>query len=341
MSAGEEHNSPNRDEVEQVAGPPASSCALPRVGDTFIALTTPRKLPAPAKLVGRVVVLDIAFASEGGGRRSGFERTTRRFIEGLGPRLLRWVDHHDSIYHQRYDGDDRFLLATKAQRGACPEMITPELVASAGAVDTIVCHNDFDGLASAAKWLCGGREPYPGCDADARAIDTRVGALGGLGRRFDRALRARPRDADLALAILEHLASGLVPRDRWAPIDEAAAELTPLEEAARSLAGGYHQLAEGFVFLDLTDNPLPHDRTLLLLLGQGLATVAAVRNGDTTTFAAPFDSGIDLLERFGLSGGMPTLVSIHRGQLAAALVALGVAAKDAERVAVSSPGPGW
>ncbi|MBW2457158.1 MAG: hypothetical protein JRI68_21770 [Deltaproteobacteria bacterium] len=307
---------------------------------SFIALTTPRKLPAAAKLVGKVVVLDIAFASEGGGRRNSFERTTKRFIEGLGQRLVRWVDHHDSTYHRSYDGDERFVLATKAQHGACPEMITPDLVERAGAVDTIVCHNDFDGLASAAKWLCGGREPYPGCDDDARAIDTRVGKLGGLGRRFDRALRARPRDGDLALAILEHLTSRLASRAGWVPIDRAAAELTPLEEAARTLAEGYRSLADGLVFVDVTTRRQAHDRTLLLLLGQERATVAAVRRGDTTTFAAPFDSGVNLLERFGLSGGMPTLVSINRGQLAAALEALGVAADEAERLASRSPGDG-
>ena len=86
-----------------------------------------------------------------------------------------WVDHHDSEEHALYKDDPRFVLATKAEHGACPEMITPELVARAGRIDTIVCHTDFDGLASAAKWIRDGVEPYPGCDDDARAIDTRIG----------------------------------------------------------------------------------------------------------------------------------------------------------------------
>ena len=40
----------------------------------------------------------------------------------------------------------------------------------------MVCHSDFDGMASAAKWLLGGEEPYPGCDDDARVDDSDLGA---------------------------------------------------------------------------------------------------------------------------------------------------------------------
>jgi len=138
-----------------------------------LAFTTPRKLPRPRDLVGRVVVLDIAFASEAGS--SGFASVTLPFIEGLGSRLRAWVDHHDSVFHARFTGDPRFLLTTKAQHGACPELVTPERVAWAGEIQTICCHVDFDGLCSAAKWIRGGVEPYVGADDDARAIDTRLG----------------------------------------------------------------------------------------------------------------------------------------------------------------------
>src|SRR5688572_30192077 len=113
-----------------------------------LAFATPRKLPKPRDLRGRVCVLDIAFASEAG--NTSFDKTTLPFIEGLGDRLAMWVDHHDSAHHARYAADPRFVLATKAQHGACPEMITPELVERAGPVQQIVCHGDFDGLASAA-----------------------------------------------------------------------------------------------------------------------------------------------------------------------------------------------
>ena len=55
----------------------------------------------------------------------------------------------------------------------------------AGPIDTVVCHVDFDGLASAAKWIRGGTEPYPGADDDARAVDTRLGDPGPTGKLVD------------------------------------------------------------------------------------------------------------------------------------------------------------
>ncbi len=54
-----------------------------------------------------------------------------------------------------------------------------------------------------------GVEAYPGCDDDARAIDTRMGTPSAVANRFDRALRARPRDEGLFGLIVRHLASGL------------------------------------------------------------------------------------------------------------------------------------
>ena len=97
-----------------------------------LAFGTPRKLPKAASLTGRVAVLDIAFAGAGSG--GGFPKITLPFIEGLGDRLGMWVDHHDSEEHALYAGDPRFVLSTKAEHGACPEMITPELVARAGQI---------------------------------------------------------------------------------------------------------------------------------------------------------------------------------------------------------------
>ena len=69
---------------------------------------------------------DVAFASEGGG--ASFEKTTLPFIRGLGARLAAWVDHHDHDRHADYVGDPRFVLTTKAEHGACPELVTPEVV---------------------------------------------------------------------------------------------------------------------------------------------------------------------------------------------------------------------
>src|SRR5690606_40880960 len=113
--------------------------------------------------------LDIAFAGTGGG---GFDKVTRKLIDGLGDRLRGWIDHHDHERHGDYADDPRFVLRTKAQHGACPEMITPELVQRIGPVDTVLCHTDLDGLASAAKWILGGVEPDPDCANDARGTET-------------------------------------------------------------------------------------------------------------------------------------------------------------------------
>src|SRR3954454_5970728 len=134
---------------------PTSRCygsfvAEPRSIPHF-AFLTPRTLPPADRLSGRVAVLDIAFASEGGG--SSFDKTTLPFIRGLGSQLAAWVDHHDHDRHADFAGDPRFVLATKAQHGACPEMVTPEVVARIGPVETIVCHTDFHGLCSAGKWM--------------------------------------------------------------------------------------------------------------------------------------------------------------------------------------------
>jgi len=307
-----------------------SSSELAVVQDIRIGFGTPRKLPRPASLPGEVVVLDIAFAAKGGGK--GFAKLTEPFIDALGERLLAWVDHHDSQHHRRFRADPRFVLATKAEHGACPEMITPELVARFARPETIVCHTDFDGLVSAAKWICAGREPYPGADDDARAVDTCLGRPGPVGTRIERSLRARPRDLGLRAHVVEHLVQGAAMPGAWAPIDEAAADLVPLEERAHELARGYRALGPELVIVDATAARAPYDKTLLLLLGQQRAAMSAVIDGDTVTFAAPFDSGIDFLERFGLSGGMPTRVSIRRADLARALSALGIDEASAARL---------
>src|SRR6516164_2809202 len=202
-----------------------------------LAFASPRKLPRARDLKGRVVVLDVAFASEAAS--GGFEKITRPFIEQLGQRLAGWVDHHDHVMHALYRGDPRFVLATKAEHGACPEMVTPDVIERIGPVDTIVCHTDFDGLCSAAKWLRSGVEPYPHADDDARAIDTRTAAPGPIGQRFDRALRARPRDLALFGLVVRHLAEGLADPSLWEAVDRAAAELGPIEELSRKIAASY------------------------------------------------------------------------------------------------------
>ncbi len=286
---------------------------------------TPRKLPNPKSLPGRVVVLDIAFAGVQGG---GFDKVTRKFLDGLGDRLALWVDHHDHERHAEFSGDPRFYLRRKSEHGACPEMITPELVRRAGQVGTVVCHTDFDGFASAAKWLRGGEEPYPGCDDDARAIDTRLGTPSAFAIMVDRALRARPQDERLQVLLVEYLASGLAgdaPRRR---LEDAAAELLPIEReterAARSYRVYSRRAGGTAAYVDISSGFGRLDKTHLLLLGQERANVAVVVDAMNVSVAAPFDSGLDFLALFGLEGGMPTRVSMARNSLDFVVDRLGI-----------------
>jgi hypothetical protein len=287
-----------------------------------LAFGTPRKLPRPAQVSGRVVVLDIAFAGAGSG--GGFPKITLPFISGLGERLRAWVDHHDHEAHVLYADDPRFVLSTKAEHGACPEMITEALVARVGLVDTIVCHTDFDGLASAAKWIRNGLESYPGCDDDARAIDTRIGVPSRAAERCDRALRARPRDEGLFGLIVRHLATGLNDPSLWQPIDRAAEDLIPIERDTRRAAEAYQRLPPGVAFLDLGGHSSRVDKTLLLLLGQEREPVSVVVDRDNVSIAARFDSGLNFVTLLNLGGGMPTRVSVPRTRLYEVLRALGV-----------------
>jgi hypothetical protein len=287
-----------------------------------LAYGTPRKLPKPQSLRGRVVVLDIAFAAQGAGGAS-FERTTKPFIDGLGDRLAMWVDHHDHAKHALYADDARFILRTKAQHGACPEMVTPEVVKAAGPVDTVCCHTDFDGLCAAAKWIRLGEEPYPGADADARAIDTRLGTPSELAETIDRALRGKPTDEGLRGLIVRFLAEGAVDKGLFAPIEEAALVFLRHEEEARRLAGQYEVYGD-VALVDASDARTHYDKTQLLLMGQERATISVVYDRTTVTAAARFDSGVDLLAKLGLEGGMPTRVSVPVGKLAFVLERLGV-----------------
>ena len=287
-----------------------------------VVLGTPRKLPKPASLNGRVVVLDIAFAANGTG--TSFDKVTGAFLKGLGDRLAAWIDHHDHEFHARYANDPRFVLRKKREHGACPEMVTPERVEAAGPIDTIVCHDDLDGLYAAAKWLREGIEPYPGADDDARAVDTRIGTPSPLGRTVDFALRARPRDDTLRERVVWFLADGARSKTFRDELESVAGEFAANEANARKLAEKY-EIRGRVAVVDATGFAArvgPWDKTLALLLGQERAAIAVVYDDQTVSIAAAFDSGIDLLALLGVGGGMPTRVSIPRARLDDALRAL-------------------
>jgi hypothetical protein len=284
---------------------------------------SPRSLPSAQILAGRVVVLDIAFAATAGGGVS-YEEVTLPFIRELDHRLAAWVDHHDHDRHGDFAGDSRFTLATKAQHGACPEMVTPEIVRQAGPIDTIVAHVDLDGLYSAAKWILGGVEPYRGADADARCVDTRTGVPGPIARTIDRALRARFRDLQLKRAVVQWLAGGMGPGAYKDAIDEAAHQFEERDAGTRKLASRF--VRRGAVaFVDVGGDRVRYDKTDLLLAGQKKGPVAVVRDSGMVTIAAPFDSGWDFVKLLGLEGGMPTRVTVPESRLDEAIEAINAA----------------
>lgn len=290
------------------------------VSGPIVRFGTPRKLPKAASLAGRVAVLDIAFAADQVG--SPFEKITGAFLTDLGDRLAVWVDHHDHERHAAYAGDARFVLATKAEHGACPEMITPALVSRVGPVDTILCHGDFDGICAAAKWARGGTEPYARADDDARAIDTRMGKASPEGARIDEALRGRPKDDGLREKIFRYLVAGAADPSLRAEIRLAAAEVEALDERARWLAEKY-RVTGRVAIVEVDDDEDPFDKTTLLLAGQEKAPISIVRHRGSLAIAAAFDSGINLLELLGIEGGMPTRVSISDKRLDEVLGKLG------------------
>jgi len=274
---------------------------------------SPRVLPRADRLHGRVVVLDVAFAATFGSTVS-FDQVTRPFIAGLGDRLAAWVDHHDHERHAEFARDPRFVLATKAQHGACPEMVTPELVRQTGPIDCICTHVDLDGLYAAAKWILGGEQPYPGADDDARAVDTRVGTPGPIAVRIDRALRAKSRDDQLKRSVVQFLVGGLQPGVHDQVIAEAAAEFERRDQVTRELAQRF-TIRGRVAVVDTAGSQGAFDKTDLLLAGQARAPVSIVRDSGMLTIAAPFDSGWDFVELFAIGGGMPTRVTIPEQRL--------------------------
>ena len=298
----------------------SSSSAQPAEFVPRLAFGSPRGLPRAASLEGRVVVLDIAFAASSGSSVS-FEQITLPFIEELGDRLAAWVDHHDHERHAEYASDPRFTLSTKAEHGACPEMITPVLVRQTGPIDTIVAHHDLDGLYSAAKWILAGAEPYPGADDDARCVDTRIGEPGPIARHVDRALRARFRDDALKRSVVLWLSSGMPEGALRQTIDEAARAFEERDAGTAKLARRY--TVRGCVaYVDTAGVREPFDKTELLLRGQELAEVSVVRDSGTVTFAARYGSGWDFVALFQLEGGMPTRVTVPEARLEEAMAAV-------------------
>ncbi|HEY6876968.1 MAG TPA: hypothetical protein VI299_03075, partial [Polyangiales bacterium] len=119
------------------------------------------------------------------------------------------------------------------------------------------------------------------------------------------------------------LAEGATDKGLLAPIEAAAQVFKSHEEEARRLAHQY-ELYGDVAVVDATQARTHYDKTLLLLLGQERASISVVHDRTTVTAAARFDSGVDLLQKLGLEGGMPTRVSVSVGRLGFVLDRLGV-----------------
>lgn len=313
-----------------------------QIAGKTIHFASPRRLPSFHNVTGRVIVLDIAFATETA--KGGFAGVTLKFITHMGKRLVAWVDHHDHERHADFADDKRFILRKKSEFGACPPLVTPDLVKQVGGYETIVCHSDFDGIYSAAKWLRGGVGSYAEFDADSIAVDTRIGELTPRGKKIDQALRAEITNKTTVVspAVLKYLYDGCVDlSDEWALICQHADEVAILEERAAALAEKYTVLQGVLagntiraVFVDATALSGQYDKTVLLLLGQKKANIAILKDRDNVSFAAAFDSGINFLQLFDLSGGMPTLVSIHGKSLDFCLERLGIDAESRGKIVV-------
>jgi hypothetical protein len=273
------------------------------------------------KLLGRVVVLDLAFCADT--HRAIYASTTLPFIEALGNRLILWVDHHEHERHIDFANDPRFLLSSRCEHLATPEMITPELVNRAGTIDTIVTHVDLDGIYAAAKFILGGLEPYPGADADARAADSRQGEMGPLAKIIDHAIKARGTpnredttiDDTLQQIILCYLVSRLKDTEAEAEINKRAAAYEAVQKRTEQWTKRYG-VEDGVALVDIREETERLDLTQLLLAGQKLAPVAIVRNRNLrtgepqVTIAAASDSGYNFVKMFGLGGGMSTRVTL-------------------------------
>ena len=261
---------------------------------------------------------------------------TLDFIHSLGERLAAWVDHPDHERHAQFAGDPRFVLSTKAEHGACPEMVTADLVRQTGPIDCICTHVDLDGLYAAAKWIMGGAEPYAGADDDARAVDTRVGTPGPVAARIDRALRAKFRDDQLKRAVISYLVEGRKPGVHDDVIRDAALLFDKRDAKTQELAARY-TLRGRVAVVDTEGSAGQFDKTDLLLAGQAKAQVSIVRDSGMLTIAAPFDSGWDFVDMFQIGGGMPTRVTIPETKLDDVIAKINDAPAPVPRVSAGSP----
>jgi len=275
-----------------------------------------------------VVVVDVAFAAE-----NQFRSKTRPFLDALGDRLVCYVDHHE---HREawpaFADNPRFILVPNKLAHACPELITPEVVeraeAERGRPDAIVAHCDFDGALSAVKWQLGGKEPWPGADEDARAVDTpgRGHRLSDVGARIAWAMDEasviydKKRRLEFMSRITAAIKAGEEPLGLASEVDDLAAKARDAEQQAAELAKARGREEAPGVFVVRVDEAIDNrTRRNLLLEAETVARVGAVispdPDGGAWIVAATFDESLDLEDVPGFSGGRSDyrFTRAHRG----------------------------
>lgn len=270
---------------------------------------SPSHLPKPNK--GRVAVLDVAFASG-----DKFDLVTDPFIGQAGDRLALWCDHHEHpIGWSKYRADPRFVLVPNRDAHACPELVTPEVAARAGAVEHLVIHGDFDGMLTAVKLLRAGAPPYPEADEDARAVDSpgRGHALSERGRRLayavDEAVASfsTGERRDFMAAIVWSLVEQSEPAELGARIDQTAHTALAAQEGAYRLAGEHGRLdVPGLYVIRLQGRREGRQRKAMLRFAEEKAPVGVVVEAEGRhcwVTAATFDPRIDLGGIALLDGG--------------------------------------
>ena len=253
-------------------------------------------------------MVDLAFAGA-----DNFERVTEPFLAALGNRLAIWIDHHEHpVGWSRVRGDPRFVLVPNREAHACPELVTPEVVRRAGAVDVVVAHADMDGLLSAVKFLRGGIAPWPEADEDARASDSpgRGHAFSARGKLLHDALgeaqsslRSKPREAfrqELAAALVALPAP--IPPGLQGRLTQLAREHAATIAPAEALAESAREEAGSVLVVRVQKDLGRALKKELLSLLEERAAVGVVVEGHAIT-AATFRAEIDLAGCAELSAG--------------------------------------
>lgn len=281
--------------------------------------THPRHLPDPPE--GKVVVVDVAFAA---GKQ--YKKKTRPFIDALGNRLVRWIDHHNHPQGwAEVEGDRRFILVPNQIAHACPELITPKVVDDAiedvGRPDAIVAHCDFDGLLSAVKWRLGGAEPWEGADEDACAIDSpgRGHKLTAIGERWALALDegSARYDRDERLALMHRVCDAITLQAAHDEAPNAAlteeverlgqAAKTAQQEAEATCQSNGKEEHPGVFVIRVNAKQDNRQRRNLLMAAEERAPIGALLEpdpqGGAWVYAATFDPDVNLEKVDGFEGG--------------------------------------